>query len=215
MKTKKHRANNITVKAPPPKKIIYIFFAIHPLWTILSSTVHLNPNSWRVITCLSARRRRMQDVFIDYKYTVHSVRLYSTNIHNNKLRKSLMWKFMLCKWSCNRLFRYPTITELLCEVSANISSMNKSSQPQIEVSFFCTCELSTKKFKKKKFVLRRVLTLYFCCCCHWCLLVLHDIFEYDKRKRYIHLPHVCSLCIYIQWLPFAKKRVLTIWANVI
>lgn len=37
---------------------------------------------------------------------------------------------------------------------------------------------------------------------YWCSTIYLNMI---KEKRYIHLPHVCSLCIYIQWLPFAKK----------
>lgn len=113
---------------------------------------------------------------------------------------------MLCKRNCNRLFLYPVIIwaylELFCEVSANISSMNKSLQPWRLKCF----NLSTMKFKKKNVCVPTCPHLYFCCCCHWCLLVLHNIFEYDKRYIIIIYHQVCSFCIYIQWLPFAKEK---------
>lgn len=149
--------------------------------------------------------------------TVHSVRLYNTNIHNNKVHRSLMWKFMLCKGNCNRMFLYLAIIwaylDLFCEVSANISSMNKSLRPW-RLKWF---NLLTKKLKKKKVCVPTCPHLYFCCCCHWCLLVLHNIFEYDKRYIITIYHQGCSFCIYIQWLPFAKKKKKreTIWANVI
>lgn len=57
----KQRSTGLTIslsKHPHPKIYIYIYFAIHPLWTIVSSKVHLNPNSCRVITCLMKENAR-------------------------------------------------------------------------------------------------------------------------------------------------------------
>lgn len=64
---------------------------------------------------------------------------------------------------------------------------------------------------------RSVLTLYFCCCCHWCLLVLHNIFEYDKKGYIITIYHTFVACAFIfsDLQEKKRKKKLSIWANVI
>lgn len=178
MKTKKHRANNITVKAPPPKNIyIYIFCNTpsvnHCIFKSTSEPKQLESDHMSVSEMKENARRF-------HRLQTHSA---LSKALRHQTFTTISFKNPSCENSC-----YANEVVTGCLVTLRSWNCCVRSLRTFR-AWIRVCSLRLKwvffyvwRSLKKKFVLRR-LTLYFCCCCHWCLLVLHNIFEYDKRKK--------------------------------
>lgn len=95
----------------------------------------------------------------EYRCTVHSLRLYNTNIHDNKLQE-----IPHVKNSCyanKSVTGSPPDCRVNCSVRSlrHISSMINSLRPQIEVSFLRVTYRQRSLKKKKAFVSSRVFLL--------------------------------------------------------